>query len=140
MTCWIFLSWKPASWCWKRSRFAARYPDEVVVLLAQSAHEKGLELTLNIQSDVPDNAIGDPLRMQQIIVNLLGNAIKFTESGNIDIRVEKRALSNNRMELEVQIHDTGIGISEKQQSQLFGRSARLTPVFHAATAAPGWGW
>ncbi|ATZ12470.1 two-component sensor histidine kinase BarA [Erwinia amylovora] len=93
--------------------------DEVVVLLAQSAHEKGLELTLNIQSDVPDNAIGDPLRMQQIIVNLLGNAIKFTESGNIDIRVEKRALSNNRMELEVQIHDTGIGISEKQQSQLF---------------------
>ncbi|CAY75458.1 sensor histidine kinase/response regulator [Erwinia pyrifoliae DSM 12163] len=93
--------------------------DEVVVLLAQSAHEKGLELTLNIQSDVPDNAIGDPLRMQQIIVNLLGNAIKFTESGNIDIRVEKRALSNNRMELEVQIHDTGIGISEKQQSKLF---------------------
>ncbi|CCP06114.1 sensor histidine kinase/response regulator [Erwinia amylovora MR1] len=93
--------------------------DEVVVLLAQSAHEKGLKLTLNIQSDVPDNAIGDPLRMQQIIVNLLGNAIKFTESGNIDIRVEKRALSNNRMELEVQIHDTGIGISEKQQSQLF---------------------
>ncbi|XYX39698.1 two-component sensor histidine kinase BarA [Candidatus Erwinia dacicola] len=93
--------------------------DEVVVLLAQSAHDKGLELTLNIQSDVPDNAIGDPLRMQQIIVNLLGNAIKFTERGNIDIRVEKRALSNNRMELEVQIHDSGIGISEKQQSQLF---------------------
>lgn len=93
--------------------------DEVVVLLAQSAHEKGLELTLNIQSDVPDNAIGDPLRMQQIIVNLLGNAIKFTERGNIDIRVEKRALSDNRMELEIQIHDTGIGISEKQQSQLF---------------------
>ena len=93
--------------------------DEVVVLLAQSAHEKGLELTLNIQNDVPDNAIGDPLRLQQIMVNLLGNAIKFTERGNIDIRVEKRALSNNRMELEVQIHDTGIGISEKQQSQLF---------------------
>ncbi|EOS96024.1 two-component sensor histidine kinase BarA [Erwinia tracheiphila] len=93
--------------------------DEVVVLLAQSAHEKGLELTLNIQHDVPDNAIGDPLRLQQIIVNLLGNAIKFTEYGHINIRVEKRALINNRIELEVQIHDTGIGISEKQQSQLF---------------------
>ena len=93
--------------------------DEVVVLLAQSAHEKGLELTLSIQHDVPDNAIGDPLRLQQIIVNLLGNAIKFTERGNIDIRVEKRSLSNNRVDLEVQIHDTGIGISEKQQSQLF---------------------
>ncbi|WP_147199600.1 two-component sensor histidine kinase BarA [Pantoea sp. MBD-2R] len=93
--------------------------DEVVVLLAQSAHEKGLELTLSIQHDVPDNAIGDPLRMQQIVVNLLGNAIKFTESGHIDIRVEKRSQSNNRVDLEVQIHDTGIGISEKQQSQLF---------------------
>jgi len=93
--------------------------DEVVVLLAQSAHEKGLELTLSIQHDVPDNVIGDPLRLQQIIVNLLGNAIKFTEHGNIDIRVEKRSLSNNRVNLEMQIHDTGIGISEKQQSQLF---------------------
>ncbi len=93
--------------------------DEVVVLLAQSAHEKGLELTLNIQSDVPDNAIGDPMRLQQIIVNLLGNAIKFTEHGNIDIRIEKRAQSNNRVDLEVQIHDTGIGIAEKQQSELF---------------------
>ncbi|WP_380183918.1 two-component sensor histidine kinase BarA [Kalamiella sp. sgz302252] len=93
--------------------------DEVVVLLAHSAHEKGLELTLSIQPDVPDNTIGDPLRLQQIIVNLLGNAIKFTEHGNIDIRIEKRSLSNNRVELEVQIHDTGIGIAEKQQSQLF---------------------
>ncbi|MGB9098915.1 two-component sensor histidine kinase BarA [Erwinia sp.] len=93
--------------------------DEVVVLLAQSAHEKGLELTLNIQSDVPDNTIGDPLRLQQIIINLLGNAIKFTERGNIDIRIELRSLSTNRVNLEVQIHDTGIGISEKQQSQLF---------------------
>ncbi|MBV4368843.1 two-component sensor histidine kinase BarA [Erwinia phyllosphaerae] len=93
--------------------------DEVVVLLAQSAHEKGLELTLSIQHDVPDNTIGDPMRLQQIVVNLLGNAIKFTERGHIDIRIEKRSLSNNRVDLEVQIHDTGIGISEKQQSQLF---------------------
>ena len=93
--------------------------DEVVVLLAPSAHEKGLELTLSIQPDVPDNTIGDPLRLQQIIVNLLGNAIKFTEQGNIDIRIEKRSLSNNRVDIEVQIHDTGIGIAEKQQSQLF---------------------
>ncbi|HBV38134.1 MAG TPA: two-component sensor histidine kinase BarA [Erwinia sp.] len=93
--------------------------DEVVVLLAPSAHEKGLELTLSIQPDVPDNTIGDPLRLQQIIVNLLGNAIKFTEHGNIDICIEKRSQGNNRVDLEVQIHDTGIGIAEKQQSQLF---------------------
>ncbi len=93
--------------------------DETLVLLAPSAHEKGLELTLNIQHDVPDNTIGDPLRLQQIITNLIGNAIKFTEQGNVDIRVEKRSQSTSKVELEVQVHDTGIGISEKQQSQLF---------------------
>lgn len=93
--------------------------DDVVTLLAHSSHDKGLELTLNIKNDVPDNVIGDPLRLQQVITNLVGNAIKFTESGNIDILVEKRALSNTKVQIEVQIHDTGIGIPEREQSRLF---------------------
>lgn len=93
--------------------------DEVVTLLAHSAHDKGLELTLNIKSDVPDNVIGDPLRLQQVITNLVGNAIKFTEHGNIDVLVEQRAMSNSRVQIEVQIHDTGIGIPERDQSRLF---------------------
>ncbi|PLR38561.1 two-component sensor histidine kinase BarA [Chimaeribacter coloradensis] len=93
--------------------------DEVVVLLAHTAHEKGLELTLNVQNNVPEQVIGDPLRLQQVVTNLLGNAVKFTESGNIDINVELRSHDNMKAELEVQIHDTGIGISERQQSQLF---------------------
>ncbi|HEB7810604.1 TPA: two-component sensor histidine kinase BarA [Salmonella enterica subsp. enterica serovar Hvittingfoss] len=93
--------------------------DEVVTLLAHSSHDKGLELTLNIKNDVPDNMIGDPLRLQQVITNLVGNAIKFTESGNIDILVEKRALSNTKVQIEVQIRDTGIGIPERDQSRLF---------------------
>ncbi|WP_127957340.1 two-component sensor histidine kinase BarA [Serratia microhaemolytica] len=93
--------------------------DEVVVLLAPSAHEKGLELTLAVQNDVPEQVIGDPLRLQQVITNLLGNAVKFTESGNIDIRIELASQLEHQVELEIQIHDTGIGISERQQSQLF---------------------
>ncbi|PIJ49061.1 two-component sensor histidine kinase BarA [Erwinia sp. OLTSP20] len=93
--------------------------DEVIVLMAQSAHDKGLELTLGIHPDVPDNTIGDPLRLQQIIVNLIGNAIKFTERGNIDVRVAKRLQNDHRIELEIQVCDSGIGIAEKQQSQLF---------------------
>src|SRR5471032_341469 len=63
--------------------------DDVIVLLAQTTHEKGLKITLDIQLDVPDLVIGDPLRLQQVMTNLLGNAIKFTEKGNIDIRIEK---------------------------------------------------
>lgn len=93
--------------------------DEVVTLLAHSSHDKGLELTLNIKNDVPDNVIGDPLRLQQVITNLVGNAIKFTESGNIDVLVEKRAISNTKVQIEVQIRDTGIGIPERDQSRLF---------------------
>ncbi|WJV61796.1 two-component sensor histidine kinase BarA [Pectobacteriaceae bacterium CE70] len=93
--------------------------DEVVMLLAHTAHEKGLELTLNIQNDVPEQFIGDPLRLQQIITNLLGNAIKFTEQGNIDIRVEKRRQEHQQVQLEIQLKDTGIGIAEIQQAQLF---------------------
>ncbi|HHW4412671.1 two-component sensor histidine kinase BarA [Citrobacter freundii] len=102
--------------------------DDVVTLLAHSSHDKGLELTLNIKNDVPDNVIGDPLRLQQVITNLVGNAIKFTESGNIDILVEKRALSNTKVQIEVQIRDTGIGIPERDQSRLF-------QAFHQADAS-----
>ncbi|MCQ5014576.1 hypothetical protein NE615_27795, partial [Escherichia coli] len=59
--------------------------DEVVTLLAHYSHDKGLELTLNIKSDVPDNVIGDPLRLQQIITNLVGNAIsQCSQSCSLD--------------------------------------------------------
>lgn len=93
--------------------------DEVITLLAHSAHEKGIELTLNIQNNVPDNVIGDSLRLQQIITNLVGNAIKFTETGNIDVLVQRRSEGNNKVQIEMQIHDSGIGIPEQEQSRLF---------------------
>ena len=93
--------------------------DETLVLLAPSAHEKALELTVSVDKTVPDNVIGDPLRLQQILINLMGNAIKFTERGTIDLKVARRRQNNTCVELEIQVHDTGIGISEQQQTQLF---------------------
>ncbi|HDL7926017.1 two-component sensor histidine kinase BarA [Yersinia enterocolitica] len=93
--------------------------DEVIILLAHTAHEKGLELTLHVNKDVPEQVIGDAMRLQQIVTNLLGNAIKFTEQGNIDILVAVRAIASQQVTLVVEIHDTGIGISESQQAQLF---------------------
>ncbi|WP_312239998.1 two-component sensor histidine kinase BarA [Pantoea sp.] len=93
--------------------------DETVVLLAPSAHEKSLELTVSLDKTVPDNVIGDPLRLQQILINLMGNAIKFTEQGTIELQVKKRGQNSTCVELEIQVRDTGIGISEQQQSQLF---------------------
>ncbi|QCA03411.1 two-component sensor histidine kinase BarA [Pantoea vagans] len=93
--------------------------DETLVLLAPSAHEKGLELTVVCDSSVPDNVIGDALRLQQILINLIGNAIKFTEQGYIGLRVGQRVITQSRVELEIQVEDSGIGISEQQQTQLF---------------------
>ena len=93
--------------------------DEVVNLQATNAHEKGLELTLKIDPKVPPGVVGDPLRIQQILTNLVGNSIKFTERGNIDISVELRSQSEDSIELQFMVRDTGIGISERQQAQLF---------------------
>ncbi|PWI34615.1 two-component sensor histidine kinase BarA [Vibrio albus] len=93
--------------------------EEVVSLLAPSAHEKGLELTLKVDPKVPKGLVGDPLRIQQVLTNLVGNSIKFTERGNIDITVELKAEHKDSAELQFMIRDTGIGISERQQAQLF---------------------
>lgn len=93
--------------------------EDVVGLLATSAHEKGLEITLKVDSKIPPGVVGDPLRIQQVLTNLVGNAVKFTEHGNIDISVELRATKEDEIELQFMIRDTGIGISERQQAQLF---------------------
>ena len=93
--------------------------DEVMKLLAPSAHEKGLELTLKIDNRIPTGLIGDPLRIQQVLTNLIGNAVKFTERGNIDVSVELKADKDENVELQFMVRDTGIGISERQQAQLF---------------------
>lgn len=93
--------------------------EEVVSLQATSAHEKGLEITLKVDPKIPPGLIGDPLRIQQVLTNLVGNSIKFTERGNIDISVELRSKKDDLVELQFMVRDTGIGISERQQAQLF---------------------
>jgi len=96
--------------------------DETMHLLAPSAHEKNLELSMMIDSEVPHEVVGDAMRLQQILTNLIGNAIKFTREGNIEVqiqRVEKMHTAENNVTLKIMISDTGIGISEKQQAHLF---------------------
>ncbi|RBM32133.1 two-component sensor histidine kinase BarA [Vibrio tarriae] len=93
--------------------------EEVVNLQATSAHEKGLEITLKIDPKIPRGVVGDPLRIQQVLTNLVGNSIKFTDRGNIDVSVEMRALRDDAIDLQFMVRDTGIGISERQQAQLF---------------------
>ena len=93
--------------------------NETMHLLGPSAHDKQLELSLRVDADVPDTLTGDPMRLQQVLTNLTGNAIKFTEQGNVDVHIEQLGSSNHKVRLNVRIQDTGIGISEEQQRQLF---------------------
>lgn len=93
--------------------------EEVVNLQATSAHEKGLEITLKIDPKIPRGVVGDPLRIQQVLTNLVGNSIKFTERGNIDVSIEMRTQRDDMIDLQFMVRDTGIGISERQQAQLF---------------------
>lgn len=88
--------------------------------LAVRAHQKQLELLLHVAPDVPDRIIGDPGRLRQVIVNLVGNAIKFTESGEIEVSLKKieGALTGNA-KLEFSVRDTGIGIPEEKFHTIF---------------------
>ncbi len=90
--------------------------NETMTLLAPSAHDKGLELSLRVEREVADLLTGDPLRLQQILTNLVGNAIKFTEHGNVDVHILPGEQAG---QIHVRIIDTGIGMSAQQQHQLF---------------------
>lgn len=80
---------------------------------------RGLELLCYILPDVPCVVVGDPGRLRQIIVNLVGNAIKFTESGEIEVHVETESETDDEIQLHFSVRDTGIGISRKQQKHIF---------------------
>ena len=83
------------------------------------AREKGLELTAHVQPDVPDALIGDPHRLRQVLVNLIGNAIKFTQHGQVAVQVGIKAQMENRAVLHVSVSDTGIGIPREKQQTIF---------------------
>jgi len=87
--------------------------------LAIRAHAKGLEMIVNIASDVPNALVGDPLRLRQVLINLIGNAIKFTEKGEVLVSVERNGEPGEEPRLKFSVRDTGIGIAEDKLPALF---------------------
>jgi signal transduction histidine kinase len=88
-------------------------------LLGVRAHQKGLEVVSDIRPEVPDGLSGDPDRLRQIVVNLVGNAIKFTERGEVVVRVEADAETESQATLHVTVSDTGLGITAEKQALIF---------------------
>ncbi|MDE3180120.1 MAG: PAS domain-containing protein [Acidobacteriota bacterium] len=93
--------------------------DETMKSLSFRAHEKGLEFACDVSADAPEIVIADPTRLRQIIVNLCGNAIKFTEKGEVVLRVRLDSESGPNPLLHFCVSDTGIGISPEQQALIF---------------------
>ncbi len=81
--------------------------------------EKGLQLSSTVDKNVPNNLMGDPTRLAQVLINLVSNSLKFTEKGYVSISVRKLSDKNNEVELEFSVRDTGIGISQDKLHAIF---------------------
>jgi len=110
-----------------RSEFPLRRClEEMVELLFPPAHAKGIELTCVIQPSVPDRLIGDRTRLRQILTNLVGNAIKFTQEGRIELDVSSRDSGDpDQALIEFRVRDTGVGIPEERREDLLHPFTRL---------------
>ncbi|MGR6872943.1 response regulator [Pseudomonas sp. HK3] len=93
--------------------------DDVLTMLAPEAHKKQIELAAMVYQDVPMDIMADPTRIKQVLTNLINNAVKFTESGSVIVRVMLEEHINQKVALKFTITDTGIGLSEAQQDNLF---------------------
>ncbi|NTS75519.1 response regulator [Catenovulum sp. SM1970] len=93
--------------------------DSVKNVLFVKTQEKGLDLIFRVEQDVPNFLVGDQLRLAQILINLGSNAIKFTERGEVIIRVSVEQLQDNELTLKFMVKDSGIGMSEQQTQKLF---------------------
>lgn len=93
--------------------------DELTDTFSYRASEKGLDLATSVQLDVPDRYRGDPLRLRQVLMNLISNAVKFTERGRVTVSVEVVSLGPREAQLHFAVSDTGIGISVQDQERIF---------------------
>jgi two-component system, sensor histidine kinase and response regulator len=93
--------------------------EDTMRMLAPRVHQKSVELACHIHPDVPNALVGDPLRLRQVVVNLVGNAIKFTEQGEVVLRVQATPPTDRKVQLHFEVTDTGIGIPPEKQAVIF---------------------
>jgi signal transduction histidine kinase/DNA-binding response OmpR family regulator len=103
-------------------------------ILALNAHEKGLELLCRMRPDVPEFVNGDPIRLRQVVINLLGNAIKFTHQGEVTLEIKVQGVTEDGIQLLFSVTDTGIGIPKSRHENIF---ESFTQVDHSSTRSYG---
>ncbi len=106
--------------------FSPRYVvEEAVELFAEAAANKGIELVLDVEADVPEIVIGDPGRLRQVLINIIGNAVKFTDSGEVIVRAKRQESKGPGIGIHFEVSDTGIGLTENEVSRVFAVYSQL---------------
>ena len=110
-------------------------------MFADPAERKGLDLTCFLSTYIPDRAIGDPARLRQVLLNLVGNAVKFTNRGEVTVWLHLLAQDARTLTVKCAVTDTGIGIAPPKRWQgCSPRSLRPTDPPHGSSAARGLDW
>src|SRR6266446_1558459 len=99
--------------------------EEAVELFAEPAANKGIELILDIEPDIPEVVVGDPGRLRQVLLNLIGNAVKFTDVGEVVVRARRGETKGRGVPLRWEVSDTGIGLSEDERGQIFSTYSQV---------------
>jgi PAS domain S-box-containing protein len=102
---------------------------EVVNTLQYQTREKNLKLSLALPDDLPLQAVADPNRIRQVLVNLITNAIKFTEAGHVKVRVKCLKKLKRKVEIEVEVEDTGIGIKQEKLQSIFEKFNQIDSIY-----------
>ena len=93
--------------------------NDVLIALKKSADDKKNKLQLEFDKNIPDKLVGDPLKLSQVLINLIGNSLKFTQNGEVTVRVQNIEQKTNKVLLHFEIEDNGVGISRKKQKSIF---------------------
>lgn len=112
---------------------------DVVDLMSSKAHNEGLELFPSFELDVPKRVVGDPTRLRQVLLNLVNNAVKFTEKGGVYVKASQEWAENGKIVMRFAVTDTGIGIPKDQQAELFGEYAQADPGTYRRYGGTGLG-
>ncbi|HSS92729.1 MAG TPA: response regulator [Candidatus Dormibacteraeota bacterium] len=99
--------------------------EEAVELFAEPAANKGIELILDVNPDVPQSVVGDPGRLRQVLINLVGNAIKFTDAGEVVVRVERMDGIAPGVMIRFEVSDTGVGLTKEEQAHVFSTYSQV---------------
>ncbi len=93
--------------------------NDVLIALKKTAEDRKNSLHFEYDETIPDKLIGDPLKLSQVLINLIGNSVKFTQNGDVTIRVQKIGDTKDKVNLHIEIEDNGVGISKKKQKSIF---------------------